>query len=54
VFRRFWRGDRKKPGGAGLGLSIVQGIVQSAGGTIGVGDRAGGGAEFVARFVRAP
>jgi signal transduction histidine kinase len=54
VFRRFWRGDRKKPGGAGLGLSIVQGIVESAGGTIAVDNRTGGGAEFVARFVRTP
>ena len=53
IFQRFWRGDRKKPGGAGLGLSIVQGIVRAAGGTIAVSNRAGGGAEFIARFVRA-
>ncbi len=51
IFQRFWRGDRKRPGGAGLGLSIVKGIVQSVGGTIDVSDRTGGGAEFVARFV---
>jgi signal transduction histidine kinase len=53
IFQRFWRGDRKKPGGAGLGLSIVKGIVQSVGGTIDVHNRPGGGAEFVARFVPA-
>jgi signal transduction histidine kinase len=51
IFQRFWRGDRKKPGGAGLGLSIVKGIVQSAGGTIAVSNRPEGGAEFAATFV---
>jgi signal transduction histidine kinase len=53
IFQRFWRGDRNKPGGAGLGLSIVQGILRSVGGTIEVGNRAQGGAEFIARFVPA-
>jgi signal transduction histidine kinase len=50
IFRRFWRRDRRKPGGAGLGLSIVLRIVEAHGGTITVGDRHGGGAVFAVHF----
>jgi signal transduction histidine kinase len=44
VFRQFWRGKRKD--GTGLGLFIVKGLVEAHGGTIGVRNAPGGGAEF--------
>jgi signal transduction histidine kinase len=44
VFRQFWRAKRR--GGAGLGLFIVKGLVEAHGGTIGVQQADGGGAEF--------
>ncbi len=44
VFRQFWRVKRR--GGAGLGLFIVKGLVEAHGGTIGVLQPPGGGAEF--------
>jgi hypothetical protein len=44
VFRQFWRAKRR--GGAGLGLFIVKGLVEAHGGTIGVQQAPGGGAEF--------
>jgi len=46
IFKRFWRGDRKGAGRIGLGLSIVQHIVEAHGGTIAVQNRATGGASF--------
>jgi signal transduction histidine kinase len=50
IFRRFWRKDRSQPGSTGLGLSIVQRIVEAHAGTIKVTNRAAGGAEFTLRF----
>ena len=44
VFRQFWRAKRR--GGAGLGLFIVKGLIEAHGGTIGVVQAQGGGAEF--------
>lgn len=46
MFRRFWRADRRKSKGAGLGLAIVSRIVQAHGGHIQVGSGPEGGAEF--------
>jgi signal transduction histidine kinase len=54
VFRRFWRRDRRRGGGAGLGLSIVARIVEAHRGSIAISDRSGGGAVFTVRFVPAP
>lgn len=51
VFRRFWRRDRRRAGGAGLGLSIVARIVEAHRGSIAVSDRGGGGTVFTVRFV---
>ena len=53
VFQRFWRSDRSKSGGAGLGLSIVWRIVEAHGGTVSVEGRPGGGAAFIIRLDKA-
>lgn len=48
VFDRFFRGDKARPrenGGAGLGLSIAQWIVQQHGGKIGIDSELGVGTE---------
>ena len=62
LFDRFYRIDQsrtrgaedaagpKAPGGSGLGLSIVQWIVQSHGGEIKVESQVGVGTTFVASF----
>ena len=50
IFRRFWRGDRRRSGSAGLGLSIVARTAEMHDATVGVGDRPGGGAVFTIRF----
>jgi signal transduction histidine kinase len=47
IFRRFWRGDRRRGNGAGIGLALVSRIAELHGGTITVEDRRGGGARFV-------
>jgi len=50
IFRRFWRRDRRRPGSAGLGLSIVARIAEMHGATIDIADRPGGGAVFAIAF----
>ena len=47
VFRRFWRRERRRGTGAGLGLSIVRRSVELHGGQVTVTDAEGGGALFV-------
>jgi signal transduction histidine kinase len=51
IFERFWRRDRRGAAGAGLGLSIVKGIMDVHGGTVTVGDAPWGGANFELRLV---
>jgi signal transduction histidine kinase len=53
IFEPFARGratDRAAGTGLGLGLAICRRIVDGHGGTIDVGDRAGGGARFVVQL----
>jgi signal transduction histidine kinase len=52
IFRRFWRRDRRRKGGAGVGLSIVQRIADAHAATINVENRPTGGANFSLRFAR--
>lgn len=47
IFQRFWRADRGRPGGAGIGLALARRIAQLHGGDVRVEDRPGGGARFV-------
>lgn len=57
IFERFWRADRARnynDGGAGLGLSITQAIVQSHRGRIEVTSALGGGSCFVVSLPVAP
>jgi signal transduction histidine kinase len=53
IFRRFWRRDRSRQGSTGLGLSIVQRIVELHGATIVVENGVAGGAQFSIHFVAA-
>jgi PAS domain S-box-containing protein len=46
VFDRFWRGDRRKERGAGLGLALAKGIIEAHGGEIGVESVPGEGCTF--------
>jgi signal transduction histidine kinase len=52
IFRRFWRQDRRRAGGAGLGLSIVQRISDAHAASISVENRPTGGANFSLSFGR--
>jgi two-component system OmpR family sensor kinase len=57
AFERFYRADPSRSrdsGGSGLGLSIVEAIVSSAGGTASAGAGPGGGARFTIRFPVSP
>ena len=50
IFERFWRKDRRKTDGAGLGLGIVQRLAQAHGGAITVENAPDGGALFRVTF----
>ena len=52
IFERFWKGDQNKEG-AGLGLSIVRGVMSALNGSVSVSDAPEGGAQFTLRFVPA-
>jgi PAS domain S-box-containing protein len=46
IFRKFYRGEASGRGGTGLGLFIVQGLVEAMGGTISVESTEGAGSSF--------
>ena len=46
IFRKFYRGDTSGRGGTGLGLFIVQGLVEAMGGSVSVESAEGGGSSF--------
>jgi signal transduction histidine kinase len=46
LFHRFWQGTRERRGSAGLGLTIVKGIVEAHGGRLFVESTLGEGATF--------
>jgi two-component system, OmpR family, sensor histidine kinase KdpD len=50
IFNRFVRGKNSRPGGLGLGLSIVRGLTRGMGGTIQARNHPEGGAEFLIRL----
>ncbi len=50
IFQRFWRADRQRSDGAGLGLSIVRAVADDHVATIAVANLPEGGAEFTLRF----
>jgi len=50
LFEKFYRGDDRKTGGLGRGLSIARGLIEAHGGTLTVENRDGGGARFVIKL----
>lgn len=50
LFEKFYRGDNRKAGGLGLGLSIARGFVEAHGGKLTAENRDGGGARFTIRL----
>lgn len=50
LFQPFWRGADAAPGGAGLGLAIVERVQRAQGGEVLADSPADGGAAFVLRF----
>ena len=46
VFEKFYRSDRARTGGLGLGLSIARGFVEALGGAVTAENREGGGSRF--------
>ncbi len=50
LFEKFYRGDNRKTGGLGLGLSIARGLIEAHRGTLTAENRDGGGARFIIRL----
>jgi len=50
LFEKFYRGDDRRAGGLGLGLSIARGFVEAHGGKLTAENRDGGGARFIIRL----
>lgn len=52
IFQRFWRKDRERSGGAGLGLSIVRRAMELHDGTVRVEEAPDSGMVFILQFPR--
>jgi two-component system sensor histidine kinase KdpD len=50
LFEKFYRGDNRKTGGLGLGLSIARGLIEAHGGRLTGENRDGGGARFTIKL----
>lgn len=50
IFDKFYRVEGSKPGGMGLGLSIVKGFIEAQGGTVIAENRVNGGARFTIKI----
>ena len=50
IFQRFWRGDRRRTDGAGLGLSIVRAVTEDHSATVTVENLPAAGAQFTLCF----
>lgn len=50
VFDKFYRLKNSRPGGSGLGLSIVKGFVEAQNGTVTLENRVEGGAKFIIKI----
>jgi len=50
VFARFWRVDRRRSDGAGIGLALVRRIIDLHGGSVRIEDQPGGGTRFILDF----
>jgi signal transduction histidine kinase len=50
VFDRFFRGRGSRPGGSGIGLTVVHELARAHGGDVGVSSDPGSGATFTVRF----
>lgn len=50
IFQRFWRGDRRRTDGAGLGLSIVRAVTEDHSATVTVENLPTAGAQFTLCF----
>jgi two-component system, OmpR family, sensor histidine kinase BaeS len=52
VFERFFRGRQARPGGSGIGLTVVRDLVEAHRGGVTASNHPGGGAAFVVRLPR--
>ena len=54
LFERFYRGERAREGGLGIGLALAQSILRAQDAEIRVGNAPAGGAQFTVKFYKTP
>jgi len=54
VFGKFYRLKNSRPGGSGLGLSIVKGFIEAQNGTVSLSNKPSGGARFTIQLPAGP